>query len=219
MACPCSAMTHHGKIWKHSFRSLATPSSESFIITFINLVQAGMQRQVRCPIAKEILIITFQLKCNILASLPTNYVNSEQMVENWNPAGHSKPSSSRLLNTEAQRVTVLRCNCPIYAINQLLFSRNKACALSAPSQNRGLFASILFSEQQGERHILICPYVSCEGQPGAAVSPQSADLEASSAPPRCCATQVWLRPVSVECLGGHSHYIRRRYHWGSVKIN
>lgn len=101
MACPCSAMTHYGEIGKPSFHSLTTPSSESSIITLNNLVQAGMQRQVNCLMAKEILISTFQLKCNILSSLPTNSVSIEQMVDNCRPAGHSMPLSSRLLNTEA----------------------------------------------------------------------------------------------------------------------
>lgn len=61
----------------------------SSIITFNALIQAGMQRQVSCLMAKDILISTFQLKCNILTSLPTNSVSIEQMVENRSPAGHS----------------------------------------------------------------------------------------------------------------------------------
>lgn len=55
--------------------------------------------------AKEILISTFQLKCNILTSLPPNSVSIEQMVENWSPAGHSLLLSSHRLNTYTPRGT------------------------------------------------------------------------------------------------------------------
>lgn len=87
--------------------------------------------------AKTILISTFQLKCVILTSLPPNSVSIEQMEER--PAAHIMLLSNRLLNTRrlepALRVTLLLCNCPIPAINQLLFRRNKACVLSALSQS------------------------------------------------------------------------------------
>lgn len=103
-----------GEIWKHSF--------QFSIITFINWVQTGMQRQVKCLIAKEILIITFQLICDILTGLPPNCAGTEQMVIKPEPcwsqyAVIQLPAQHRGLKA-AQRVTVLLCNRPIYAINQ-----------------------------------------------------------------------------------------------------
>lgn len=71
----------------------------------------------------------------------------------------------------------------------------------------------------GQKTHFNCPYVSCEARQEAAVSPQSVGQAASSALPRCCATQASLRPVSVGCWGERNHYIRRRCHWGSVKLN
>lgn len=108
--------------------------------------------------------------------------------------------------------------CAIVSFVPSICHRHKPCVLSTCKQEVIYFYSVEWAAGQTADLVCMCPYVSYEARQAAAVSPQSAGLEASLAPLQCYATQAWPTPGSVECLEEHSHCTHMRCHWGSEGI-
>lgn len=131
--------------------------------------------------------------------------------------------SSLLFNTDSEKpqtpTVLLSALFHQSAAVQHVTEQKQSCVLSTRSRREAVYVcSVQRAAGQTADPVCSGPYVSYEGRQAAVVSPQSVDLEASSAPLRCYATQVWPRPGSVGCLVGRSRCIRRRCRWGSAGI-